>query len=267
MNKDINIILNSTDVVAGAVTAVDGVISLLKNAGADSVFKFRWAKVQSAPTTLGVDEVAAIQRARVDSATAGDEYSFILTQKIGEESITERIAYTASSGDTIATIAAGLKAIVDAHISAGRFSASTAIATDVVTDDTVVITSVAGSPLMTVSNSSLAVTLNATSTDGVAAVNAGADLAAEGIKDSFDAELPTSGVKYTLVDWNLMLPKGHGGFNHQTDDQLVSLKLYVQDDATAYADLLGPTGDLTYILRGLNPSGTGSDELLGQMPV
>jgi hypothetical protein len=58
-----------------------------------------------------------------------------------------------------------------------------------------------------------------------------------------------------------MLPKGYGGFNHQSDDQLVHLKLYIDEAGTAFAAL---QTEIDNVLAGLNPGGTGSDELLGQ---
>jgi hypothetical protein len=51
---------------------------------------------------------------------------------------------------------------------------------------------------------------------------------------------------YTLYDWSLKLPKGKGGFNGQTDDQDVSLKLFVQEAQAGTAALV--TLKLTNVL-------------------
>ena len=256
MNKDINIVLNGADAAAASFDVADGVVSI-------DGYSFPWKKIQKASKTVSVAEVDAIQNAKITAVAAGIEYSFILTQRVGGDLIVERIAYTASTGDTYTNVSAGWKAIVDAHAASGRIKvASTAISTVTNADDVLTITSADGYALMSVSNASNSVTLNiAGATTGVAAKNAGADLLAIGIADSFDSDLPASGTNYTLYDWSLKLPKGKGGFNGQTDDQDVSLKLFVQEAQAGTAALVI---EIDYVLAGLNPGGTGSDELLGQ---
>ena len=255
MNKDINIVLNGADAAAASFDVADGVVSI-------DGYSFPWKKIQKASKTVSVAEVDAIQNAKITAVAAGIEYSFILTQRVGGDLIVERIAYTASTGDTYTNVSAGWKAIVDAHAASGRIKvASTAISTVTNADDVLTITSADGYALMSVSNASNSVTLNAGTTSGVAAKNAGADLLAIGIADSFDSDLPASGTNYTLYDWSLKLPKGKGGFNGQTDDQDVSLKLFVQEAQAGTAALVI---EIDYVLAGLNPGGTGSDELLGQ---
>ncbi len=120
----------------------------------------------------------------------------------------------------------------------------------------VTIDSDAGYPLLSISNASSGVLTIATVTPGVSAKNAGTDLAALGVTDSFDGEVPSAAL-YNLYDLHLMLPKGHGGINGQTSDQEVDLKLYVEAGSAVEAEI-------AFVLAGLNPSGTGSDELLGQ---
>jgi hypothetical protein len=256
MNKDINIVLNGASAAAASFDVADGVVSI-------SSYPFPWKKIQKASKTVSVAEVDAVQNAKITAVAAGIEYSFILTQRVGGDLIVKRIAYTASTGDTYTNVSAGWKAIVDAHAASGRIKvASTAISTVTNADDVLTITSADGYALMSVSNASNSVTLNiAGATTGVAAVNAGADLLARGIADSFDSDLPASGTTYTLYDWSLKLPKGKGGFNGQTDDQDVSLKLFVQEGQAGTAALVT---EIDNVLAGLNPSGTGSDELLGQ---
>ena len=255
MNKDINIVLNGADAAAASFDVADGVVSI-------DGYSFPWKKIQKASKTVSVAEVDAIQNAKITAVAAGIEYSFILTQRVGGDLIVERIAYTASTGDTYTNVSAGWKAIVDAHAASGRIKvASTAISTVTNADDVLTITSADGYALMSVSNASNSVTLNAGATTGVAAKNAGADLLAIGIADSFDSDLPASGTNYTLYDWSLKLPKGKGGFNGQTDDQDVSLKLFVQEAQAGTGALVI---EIDYVLAGLNPGGTGSDELLGQ---
>jgi hypothetical protein len=256
MNKDINIVLNGASAAAASFDVADGVVSI-------SSYPFPWKKIQKASKTVSVAKVDAVQNAKITAVAAGIEYSFILTQRVGGDLIVERIAYTAFTGDTYTNVSAGWKAIVDAHAASGRIKvASTAISTVTNADDVLTITSADAYALMSVSNASNSVTLNiAGATTGVAAVNAGADLLAIGIADSFDSDLPASGTNYTLYDWSLKLPKGKGGFNGQTDDQDVSLKLFVQEGQAGTAALVI---EIDYVLAGLNPGGTGSDELLGQ---
>ena len=234
MNKPIEIVLNTIAAAAADLTVVGGVI------GIDD-YSFPWKKLFSAEKQLAVVEVDAIQNAKITAVAAGIEYSFILTQRVGGDLIVERIAYTASTGDTYTNVSAGWKAIVDAHAASGRIKvASTVISTVTNADDVLTITSADGYALMSVSNASNSVTLNiAGATTGVAAVNAGADLLAAGVVDSFDStQKPVSGKVYTSYELTLMLPKGSGGFNEQTSDQKHTLMLYLETTATNYAALV-----------------------------
>ena len=61
-------------------------------------------------------------------------------------------------------------------------------------------------------------------------------------------DLPVSGKEYTHYEFELMLPKGNGGFNHQTDDQAVGVNMYIDEGAGAGYTALD--GELTDILDG-----------------
>ena len=105
--------------------------------------------------------------------------------------------------------------------------------------------------------------LNATASPvpGTAGVNMGAILASQGVKDSFDATVPTSGLVYTSFTFELMLPKGYGGINHQTDDQAVKLVLYLDEGGTAFTAL---RDEIREVAAGKDPDGTAAEEILGQ---
>ena len=244
MNKPINFVLQVADTVTGAVPASQGLITVKKNAAADAVFSFPWKKIQKVERTVGVTEVAAAPTATAAvTIVAGTEYSFILRQIVGNEVVTEKISYTAYGADGINEVSAGWKSVLDALVAGGRIKATVTYSAPAVT-----ITAAAGSPLLTLSMPSNSTNVVLAGTAGTAPVNVGADLLATGLVDSFDGDLPESGKKYTRYEFDLMLPKGYGGFNHQTDDQAVSLNIYIDDSAGGGYTALD--GELTDILDG-----------------
>ena len=249
MNKDINIVLNGADAAAASFDVADGVVSI-------DGYSFPWKKIQKASKTVSVAETQADLDVTVASSVFGNEYFFYISQWIGGTLEQHRITFTGGASVTL-TAAAAVSAIETLAAAGGgsrlKVSATNALGVITILSDT-------GYPLVTVSNVSSSV-LTISGTAGVAAKNAGADLLARGIADSFDSDLPASGTNYTLYDWSLKLPKGKGGFNGQTDDQDVSLKLFVQEAQAGTAALVI---EIDYVLAGLNPGGTGSDELLGQ---
>ena len=247
MNKDINIILNSTDVVAAAFDVADGVVSI-------DDYSFQWKKIQKVSKSAAVTAATgAITLSVPSTPVAGTEYRVIVNQFVADEEKVVSIGYVAVAGDDEQAVCDNLRTLINAFVSAGSL--------DVVASGTTtcIITSTTTNPLISVGGL-LALAASAP-TAGTAGVNEGATLLSEGVADSFDSDLPQSGLEYTLYDWELMLPKGYGGFNHQSDDQLVHLKLYIDEAGTAFAAL---QTEIDNVLAGLNPGGTGSDELLGQ---
>ena len=251
MNKPIEIVLNTIAAAAADLTVVGGVI------GIDD-YSFPWKKMFSAEKQLSVAGTAGVITATPGALAANTEYAFFLTQEVSGEVITERITWVSGSTApaTADIVCDGWRSVVLAHVNAGRFKITVPAAGAV----TLILpaSSVADYNLTSVSGPLGA---TAQTTSGVAPVNLGADLLAAGVVDSFDSDLPASGTTYTLYDWSLKLPKGKGGFNGQTDDQDVSLKLFVQEAQAGTAALVI---EIDYVLAGLNPGGTGSDELLGQ---
>ena len=253
MNKDINIVLNGASAAAASFDVADGVVSI-------DGYSFPWKKIQKASKTVSGAEVAAKVTVDVTGSVSGNEYFFYLTQSIDGKVKQQRITVLGQSTDILT--ASAIVSTIETIAGAGggsllRASADNAGGTVAL----VTIDSDAGYPLLSISNASSGILTLATVTPGEAAVNAGTDLLAIGIADSFDSDLPASGTTYTLYDWSLKLPKGKGGFNGQTDDQDVSLKLFVQEGQAGTAALVI---EIDYVLAGLNPGGTGSDELLGQ---
>jgi len=252
MNKDINIILNGADAAPASFDVADGVVSI-------DGYSFPWKKIQKVIKTVSAAETQADVDVTVAGSVSGVEYFFYISQWIDGTLEQHRITFAGGASDTL-TAAAAVSAIETLAAAGGgsRLKVSATNAAGVIT-----ILSDTGYPLITVSNASSSVLTIAVQTAGEAAVNAGADLLEIGIADSFDSDLPASGPTdtYTLYDWSLKLPKGKGGFNGQTDDQDVSLKLFVQE---GQAGTLPLVTEVDNVLAGLNPSGTGSDELLGQ---
>ena len=248
MNKDINIVLNGADAAAASFDVADGVVSI-------DGYSFPWKKIQKVIKTVSAAAVESDYKFTPTGVADGSVHSFYITQGAGDNSVqTIQVSYTANASDTVATVCDQLIVIINALESTGLIDVDlTDNATDIDIDGT------ATNPFFSISGAqggTLAVTAA-----GSEAVNAGADLLARGIADSFDSDLPASGTTYTLYDWSLKLPKGKGGFNGQTDDQDVSLKLFVQEGQAGTAALVT---EVDNVLAGLNPSGTGSDELLGQ---
>ena len=244
MNKPINFVFPTADTVTGAVPSAQGLITVKKNAAALSVFSFPWKKIQKIERTIAVTEVAAVPTATAAVAiVAGTEYSFMLRQIVGDEVVTEKISYTAYGADGVNEVSAGWRSVLDALVAAGRIKATVTYAAPAVT-----ITAAAGSPLLTLSMPSNSTNVVLGGTAGTAPVNVGAELLAAGLVDSFDGDLPVSGKEYTRYEFELMLPKGNGGFNHQTDDQAVSVNMYIDEGASAGYTALD--GELTDILDG-----------------
>jgi hypothetical protein len=248
MNKDINIVLNGADAAAASFDVADGVVSI-------DGYSFPWKKIQKVIKTVSAAAVESDYKFTPTGVADGSVHSFYITQGAGDNSVqTIQVSYTANASDTVATVCDQLIVIINALESTGLIDVDlTDNATDIDIDGT------ATNPFFSISGAqggTLAVTAA-----GSEAVNEGADLLARGIADSFDSDLPASGTTYTLYDWSLKLPKGKGGFNGQTDDQDVSLKLFVQDGQPGTLPLVT---EIDNVLAGLNPGGTGSDELLGQ---
>ena len=164
----------------------------------------------------------------VSGSVAGTEYYFYISQWIDGTLEQHRISAVGGASDTLT--AAAIVSAIETMAAAGggsRLKVSATNAAGVVT-----ILSDAGYPTVTVSNASSSVLTIAVQTAGEEAINAGADLLAGGVKDSFDGSLPVSGSNYTSYELTLMLPKGNGGFNEQTSDQEHTLMIYIDESGT-----------------------------------
>jgi hypothetical protein len=250
MNKDIEIVLNTTDVLAAAFDVADGIVTV------DS-FSFPWKKIQRMKRTAGVNAANGLITVTPATPTLGLEYRFTLVQYVADARREIAVSYTADAADVVAGvngIVTKLKTLITAYVSAGSLDVNFGGSVS-----TVQIYSTVTNPLINIGG-----LLNATATPvlaGTAGVNMGAILASEGVKDSFDATVPTSGLLYTSWEFELMLPKGYGGFNHQTDDQAVSLVLYLDEGGSEYAAL---NTEILNVSNGLDPDGTAAEKILGQ---
>lgn len=239
MNKPINIILNSIAATAADLDVAGGVVTI-------DDYSFPWKKLFSAEKQLAVAETQAAPTITVGTPVPGTEYFFYVSQWIDGTLEQHRISVTAATS-TPADLATLIDSAVDVIAAAGggsRLKATSAAVGNVVT-----ITSEAGYANLTVSNASSSV-LALGGVAGVSAKNAGTDLLAEGVKDSFDGDLPISGDTYTSYELTLMLPKGSGGFNEQTSDQEHTLNLYLND--TVGANYTALVADVDLLLAGLD---------------
>jgi hypothetical protein len=239
MNLPIEIVLNTFQPTAADLDVAGGVVTI-------DEYSFPWKKLFSAEKQLAVAETPAAPTITVGTPVAGTEYFFYVSQWIDGSLEQHRIAATATTASAN-DLATALDAAVDVIAAAGggsRLKATSAAATNVVT-----ITSEAGYANLSVSNASSSV-LTLGGVAGVSAKNAGTDLLAENVKDSFDGDLPISGDTYTSYELTLMLPKGSGGFNEQTSDQEHTLKLYLNDGGGANYTAL--VGDIDNLLAGVD---------------
>jgi hypothetical protein len=249
MNKDIEIVLNTTDVLAAAFDVADGVVSV-------DGFSFQWKKIQRMKRTAGVNAATGLITVTPATPTLGLEYRFTLVQYVADARREVAVSYTADAADVAAgvnSVVTKLKTLITAYVSGGSLDVTFGGSAS-----TVQIYSTVTNPLINIGG-----LLNATasSVPGTAGVNMGAILASQGVKDSFDATVPTSGLLYTSWEFELMLPKGYGGFNHQTDDQAVSLVLFLDEGGSEYAAL---NTEILNVSNGLDPDGTAAEEILGQ---
>jgi hypothetical protein len=240
MNQDINIILTTAETVATAADFVDGLGRILK--GATVTYTFPWKKMGAVSKSTGTAGVAGTVTAVPGALAANTDYTFFITQDMElmfEETAVEQITWT--SGDVAPANAAevcdGWRDVVLAHVNAGRL----AITVPAAGAATLIL------PAASVDNYNLRGVSGplgtATQTVApVAPVGRGADLLAEGIVDSFPAvgaaaALPIAGLSYSEYTFELMAPKGSGGFNEQTSDQAVNLKVYADEAAGGWAAL------------------------------
>ena len=260
MNRDINIILTTAETVATAVDFVDGLGRIRKGVGTDSVqYTFPWKKLGAVSKSTGAAGTEGIVTATPGTGAANTEYAFFLTQEVSGELITERITWVSGAATpTPAEICDGWRDVVLAHVAAGRL----AITVPAAGANTLIL------PASSVDN------FNLTGVSGplgaaaqtavpVAPVGRGADLLAEGIVDSFPAvgsaaALPVVGLSYSEYTFELMAPKGNGGFNEQTSDQAVSLKVYADEGAAGW----GP-GGLDAVIDSIIDGSYTAAELLG----
>ena len=252
MNKDIEIVLNTTDVVAAAFDVAGGVVTV-------DNYSFPWKKIQKMTRTAAVNAANGLITVTPATPTLGLEYRFTLVQYVADARREVAVSYTADAADVadpspIDAIVAKLKTVITAYVNSGGLDVTFGPSAS-----TVQIYSTVTNPLINIGG-----LLNVTATPvlaGTAGVNMGAILASEGVVDSFDATAPTSGLLYTSWEFELMLPKGYGGFNHQTDDQAVSLMLFLDQGGSEYGAL---NTEILNVSNGLDPDGTAAEEILGQ---
>ena len=238
MNRDINIILTTAETVATAVDFVDGLGRIRKGVGTDSVqYTFPWKKLQATSKTTGAAGAAGQYTITPGALAANTEYSFYLTQVVDGETITEQIVFVsgATAPATADVVCDAWRSVINAHVNAGRLAVTAGGTTTL----TLVASSVDNFNLTTQEISLAGIVVNQAP---VAPVGRGADLLAEGIVDSFPAvgsaaALPVVGLSYSEYCFELMMPKGNGGFNEQTSDQAVLLKVYADEGAAGWAAL------------------------------
>jgi hypothetical protein len=242
MNRDINIILTTAETLVTAIDFVEGLGRIRKGVAADSVqYTFPWKKLGAVSISPAAAGTAGIVTITPGALAANTTYSFFLTQDMElmfEETAVEQITWTSGAiAPTAIEICNGWRDVVLSHVNAGRL----AITVPAAGAATLIL------PAASVDNFNLRGVSGTLGTAvqtaaPVAPVGRGADLLAEGIVDSFPAvgavaALPVAGLSYSEFTFELMMPKGNGGFNEQTSDQAVSLKVYADEGAAGWAAL------------------------------
>lgn len=210
----------------------------------------RFSKLQ--PVTGGLRATVAEVKAVVTIGwTAGNAttYAFTLNQILANDnSISNKIRYVSDASGTDAEIGAGLKAIVDA------LPYETTSVT--VSGATLVITALAGSPLMT--GALLTNTTYTLTTAGVQAFNTYASLTAQSLGTNIGTTTLTSGKTYSSLQCNFsyVVPPSFDAVSKEITQQHT---VYVQDDATNYAAYATRAaevlGDLQYGATTADPEG------------
>lgn len=238
MNKDINIVLTEAETLATAVDFVDGLGRILKGTGPTAVkYTFPWKKLGTLSKVNAAAGAAGQYTITPGALAANTEYSFYLTQEVGGEIITEKIVFVsgATAPATPDVVCDAWRSVINAHVNAGRLAVTAGGTTTL----TLVASSLDNFNLTTQEVSLAGIVVNQAP---VAPVGRGADLLAEGIVDSFpepgsNAALPIVGDTYSEYTFELMMPKGNGGFNEQTSDQAVLLKVYADEGSAGFAAL------------------------------
>ena len=253
MNKPIEIVLNAATIEYVTATwkdlsVADGTMTIGER------YSFPWKKLFNKDKKVSVPAATGAITLTPTAPAAGTEYGFTIVQYVADVEYSSRIGYVAVAGDTATTVCNNLRTILTSMVNAGRLDvALTGTATCIITSTTTnPLISVGG--LDDVGASALIA--------GTAGVNEGATLLAEGVKDSFDATVPTAGASYTSYELTLMMPKGSGGFNEQTSDQEHTLMLYVDQAGTPSGHFIV---DLDRLLNGLNATNNTVTGLLSEL--
>jgi len=238
MNKDINIVLTSAETVLTAVGFTAGLGRVQK--GSDAIYTFPWKKLGAVSKSESSAGAAGQYTITPGLLAADTDYSFYLTQVVSGKIITERITFTsgATAPATADVVCDAWRVVINAHVNSGRLAVTAGGTTTL----TLLASSVDNYNLTAQEISLAGIVQNQAP---IAPVGRGADLLAEGIVDAFPdfglpATLPLAGVSYSEYTFELMAPKGNGGFNEQTSDQAVLLKVYADEsDAVNWALLDG----------------------------
>ena len=231
MNKDINIVLTEAETVATAVDFRDGLGRVLKTA--DVIYTFPWKKVGAVLRNNGAAAATSNYSFLPTAVSDGSVHSFYITQSTGDnESRTIQVSYTANASDDVDTVKAQLIVIINALESTGLIDVNL---TDLGVGLALRIEGTATNPVAAVSGAQGGTILLPFA--GSEAINAGADLAALGVVDSFDSSVIPTAALYNEYTFELMAPKGSGGFNEQTNDQKVLLKVYADQASLTSAAL------------------------------
>jgi hypothetical protein len=113
MNKDIEIVLNTTDVLAAAFDVADGIVSV-------DGFSFPWKKIQRMKRTAGVNAANGLITVTPATPTLGLEYRFTLVQYVADARREVAVSYTADAADVVAGvngIVTKLKTLITAYVS------------------------------------------------------------------------------------------------------------------------------------------------------
>lgn len=141
------VIVNNPSGTPADTAEVSGADAVFKDGTGTEVYRFKTSKGIDSELKFGLIESAKTGTFTVSSVSAGDEFSFIISQDTdevgGDGLIQVKASYVASAGDTVTDVASALKNVINANVQL-KVTASNVAGVLTLTADT-------GYPLYTIS--------------------------------------------------------------------------------------------------------------------
>ena len=114
------VIVNNPSGTPGDTAEVSGADAVFKDGTGTEVYRFKTSKGIDSELKFGLIERVKTGLFTVASVSAGDEFSFIISQytdEVGGDGLIQvKALYTASAGDTVTDVASALKDVINANV-------------------------------------------------------------------------------------------------------------------------------------------------------